>query len=122
VEKTEWFRIAVWNPYQQDLVQKFVNKGSKLYLEGSLRTKKWKDAVGQEKMAVEVQLKGPKAELILWPSNKKPNEGGGMPDNETMFGDNDEPVRTTDHSQNFAYPGFPGGGPEDGEGNGKSPF
>lgn len=56
-EKTEWHRIVVFNEKLVEVVNKYVRKGSKLYLEGALTTRKWTDKDGIERFATEVCLK-----------------------------------------------------------------
>ncbi len=53
-EKTEWHRVVVFNERVADVVERFVKKGDKLYVEGSLQTRKWTDQSGQEKFTTEV--------------------------------------------------------------------
>lgn len=52
-ERTEWHRLVFYNRLAE-IVGQYVRKGSKLYVEGSLRSRKWQDQEGQEKMAVEI--------------------------------------------------------------------
>jgi single-strand DNA-binding protein len=53
-EKTEWHRIAVFNERIADVVEKYVKKGAKVYVEGSLQTRKWTDQQGQERFTTEI--------------------------------------------------------------------
>lgn len=55
-ERTEWNRIAVFNEHLVDVVEKYVNKGSKLYVEGQLQTRKWTDKDGNDRYTTEVVL------------------------------------------------------------------
>ena len=55
-ERTEWHRIVIWNDKIADLATKFLRKGSKIYLEGALQTRKYQDANGVEKSVTEVVL------------------------------------------------------------------
>lgn len=64
-EKTEWHRIVVFNPNIADFVEKFIHKGSKVYVEGALQTRKWTDNSGQEKFVTEVVIGHFKGELVL---------------------------------------------------------
>jgi single-strand DNA-binding protein len=56
-EKTEWHRIVIWGPLV-DVVEKYVHKGSKLYVEGKLQTRKWSDQSGVERYSTEIVLQG----------------------------------------------------------------
>jgi single-strand DNA-binding protein len=64
-EKTEWHRISVWNDGLIGVIERFVKKGSKLYLEGSLETRKWNDQAGVEKYSTEIVIKQFRGEIVL---------------------------------------------------------
>ena len=64
-ERTEWHRIVVFSPVLADLAAKYLHKGSKVYIEGSLQTRKWTDQSGQEKSTTEVVVSSYKGELGL---------------------------------------------------------
>ena len=64
-DKAEWHRIVVFNPHLCDVCEKYLHKGSKVYLEGQLQTRKWQDQAGVEKYATEVVLGRFKGELTL---------------------------------------------------------
>ena len=55
-EKTEWHRIVVFNDRIGDVVEKYVRKGSKVYVEGALQTRKWTDQAGVEKYSTEIVI------------------------------------------------------------------
>lgn len=63
-EKTEWHRVVVFGPLAE-IVEKYVKKGSKVYVSGQLSTRKWTDKDGAEKYSTEVVLQGFGAELTL---------------------------------------------------------
>ncbi|MDR0633058.1 MAG: single-stranded DNA-binding protein [Holosporales bacterium] len=65
IEKTEWHRIAVFNDHFADIVERFVKKGSKLYVEGQLQTRKWTDAQGIERYTTEIVVSKFKGEVAL---------------------------------------------------------
>ena len=73
-EKTEWHRVVVFNESLVGVIERFVKKGSKLYVEGALETRKWSDQAGQEKFTTEVVLKQYRSELTLLDGR---GEGGG---------------------------------------------
>jgi single-strand DNA-binding protein len=73
-EKTEWHRISVFNEGLIRVVQNYVKKGSKLYLEGQLETRKWQDQNGQDRYSTEVVLRGYNSTLTMLDSR---NAGGG---------------------------------------------
>lgn len=76
-DKTEWHRVVVYNEHLVDLVEKYVRKGSKIYLEGSLQTRKWTDQAGVEKFSTEVVLQNFNGVITLLDS------GGGRTNAET---------------------------------------
>lgn len=64
MERTDWFRIAVQSEKLQENVTKMVQKGSRVYVEGTLRPKRYTDATGTEKTALEVIVRG-KGEVVV---------------------------------------------------------
>lgn len=64
-ERTEWHRIAVFSDGLVGVIKNYVQKGSKLYIEGSLQTRKWQDASGVDKYSTEVVLQNFNSTLIL---------------------------------------------------------
>ena len=57
-EKTEWHSVAIFNEGLATVAEKYLRKGSKVYIEGALQTRKWTDAQGQEKYSTEIVLQG----------------------------------------------------------------
>jgi len=57
-EKTEWHRVVIFNEGLCRVAEQYLKKGSKVYLEGSLQTRKWQDQQGQDKYSTEVVLQG----------------------------------------------------------------
>lgn len=80
-EKTEWHRVVIFGPLA-DIVERYVTKGSKLYLSGSLQTRKWTDKDGAEKYGTEIVLQGFGSELLLLDGKK----GGGSDVNQDSGG------------------------------------
>lgn len=64
-EKTEWHRVAIFNEHIAKVAEAYVKKGSKVYLEGSLQTRKWTDKDGAEKYSTEVVLQRFGGSLVL---------------------------------------------------------
>ncbi len=64
-ERTEWHRVVVFNERLVDVIEKYVKKGSKLYIEGALQTRKWTDNSGQERYTTEVVLQNFRGELTM---------------------------------------------------------
>jgi len=57
-EKTEWHRVVIFNEGLCRVAEQYLKKGSKVYLEGSLQTRKWQDQSGQDRYSTEVVLQG----------------------------------------------------------------
>ena len=64
-EKTEWHRIVVFKEGLVGVIKNYVKKGSKLYIEGQLQTRKWVDNTGQDKYSTEIVLQGFNSSLLL---------------------------------------------------------
>lgn len=64
-EKTEWHRVVIFNPNLADVAERFLKKGSSIYVEGALQTRKWTDNQGQERYSTEVVIGRFKGELTL---------------------------------------------------------
>lgn len=64
-EKTEWHRIVVFSEGLAKLVKNYVKKGTKLYIEGALQTRKWEDNTGKERYTTEIVLQGYNCTLAL---------------------------------------------------------
>jgi len=73
-EQTEWHRVVIMNDRLADVAERYLKKGSKVYVEGKLQTRKWTDNAGQEKYTTEVLLGRFGAEMLLLDRN--PNSGG----------------------------------------------
>ena len=76
-EKTEWHRVVIFNERLADVAQKFLHKGSKVYIEGQLQTRKWTDQSGVEKYSTEVVLQRFRGELQMLDSRSEGGGGGG---------------------------------------------
>jgi single-strand DNA-binding protein len=55
-ERTEWHRVVIFNDRTADVAERFLKKGAKIYIEGSLQTRKWTDQQGQERYTTEVVI------------------------------------------------------------------
>lgn len=74
-EKTEWHNIVIYNEKLGEVAEKYVKKGSKIYLEGAIQSRKWQDNNGQDRYTTEVVLQRFQGELTLL--DKAGGEGGG---------------------------------------------
>jgi single-strand DNA-binding protein len=64
-ERTEWHRISITNDGLVGVVEKYLKKGAKVYVEGQLETRKWTDKEGQERTSTEVVLRPYAGELLM---------------------------------------------------------
>ncbi|GIL01591.1 MAG: single-stranded DNA-binding protein [Alphaproteobacteria bacterium] len=64
-EKTEWHRVVIFNEGLCRIAEQYLKKGSKVYLEGQLQTRKWEDQSGQERYTTEVVLQGFNSALTM---------------------------------------------------------
>ncbi|MDP1752140.1 MAG: single-stranded DNA-binding protein [Reyranella sp.] len=77
-ERTEWHRVVIFNEKLAEVAQKFVRKGSKVYVEGQLSTRKWTDQSGQERYTTEVVIPRFGGALTML-DGRSGGEGGGAP-------------------------------------------
>lgn len=64
-ERTEWHAVSIFNEPLANTAERFLRKGSKVYLEGALQTRKWQDQSGADRYSTEVVLQGFNAVLVL---------------------------------------------------------
>ena len=76
-EQTEWHRVVIMNDRIADVAEKYLRKGSKVYIEGKLQTRKWTDQSGQDKYTTEVLIGRFGGELQLLDRNPNSGSGGG---------------------------------------------
>ncbi|WP_396584135.1 single-stranded DNA-binding protein [Bartonella grahamii] len=65
VEKTEWHSVVIFNPHLAKIALQYLNKGSKVYVEGKLQTRKWQDKNGHDRYTTEIVVPQFKGELYL---------------------------------------------------------
>jgi len=76
-EKTEWHNVAIYNENLVRLAQQYLRKGSKVYLEGQLETRKWQDQSGQDRYTTEVTLRRFRGEMTFLDGGGSGGAGGG---------------------------------------------
>lgn len=76
-ERTEWHRVVIFNDRLADVAEKYLRKGSKVYVEGQLQTRKWTDQQGQERYSTEVVLQRFRGELTMLDGRQDGGGGGG---------------------------------------------
>lgn len=77
-ERTEWHRVVIYNPALADIAEKYLNKGSKVYLEGSLMTREWEDNNGNKKFTTEIVLSPFNGQMILLDSKKNESKASNI--------------------------------------------
>jgi len=83
-ERTEWHRVVIFNEGLCRIVEQYLKKGAKVYLEGQLQTRKWQDKDGQDRYSTEVVLQGFNSQLTMLDS--RGGGGGGGEASEGDFG------------------------------------
>jgi single-strand DNA-binding protein len=76
-ERTEWHRVVIFNDRVADVAERFLKKGAKIYVEGSLQTRKWTDQQGQERYTTEVVIGRFNGQLTMLDGRSGGGEGGG---------------------------------------------
>jgi len=94
-DKTSWHKIVVFGDGLVDIIEKYVKKGSKIYLEGELQTRKWQDQQGQDRYTTEVVLQGYNSNLTLLDSR---NSNVPKDDNSTSQVENQNAIDTNQSS------------------------
>ncbi|PZO91649.1 MAG: single-stranded DNA-binding protein [Sphingomonas sanxanigenens] len=76
-ERTEWHRVVIFNENLGKIAKQYLRKGSSVYLEGQLQTRKWQDNNGQDRYSTEVVLQRFRGELVLLGGRDEGGRGGG---------------------------------------------
>ncbi len=76
-ERTEWHTVAIFNEALVRLAEQYLRKGSKVYIEGKLETRKWQDQSGQDRYSTEVVLRPYAGEMTFLDSRNEGGSGGG---------------------------------------------
>ncbi len=76
-EKTEWHSVAIFQEGLVRIAEQYLKKGSKVYIEGKLQTRKWQDQSGQDKYSTEVVLQGYDGVMTMLDGRDGPSGGGG---------------------------------------------
>lgn len=89
-ERTEWHKVVIYNQNLADIAEKYLKKGSKVYLEGAIQTRKWEDQNGTERYTTELVLQQFGGNLILLDHDKQPSTSTPEPSSNTYAGMDDE--------------------------------
>jgi len=103
-EKTDWHNIAIFNENLVRIAEQYLKKGSKVYLEGALQTRKWQDQSGNDKYTTEVVLQNFNGTLVLLDGRGEGGGGGGSRGGGGDYNQDDAP------RGNFGGGGRSGGG------------
>lgn len=76
-ERTTWHQVVIFNEALCGVAEKYLRKGSRVYLSGPIQTRQWEDQSGQKRYATEIVLYGYNAELVLLDSKRQDNGNGG---------------------------------------------
>ncbi len=115
-EKTEWHSVAIFQEGLVRIAEQYLKKGSKVYIEGQLQTRKWQDQSGQDRYSTEVVLQGYGGTLTMLDGRDGGGGGGGGYDGGSSGGDYGGGY---DRGQGGGYDSGPSGG-NDGGGSGGS--
>jgi single-strand DNA-binding protein len=77
-ERTEWHRVVIFNERLAEVAEKYLRKGSKVYVEGQLQTRKWQDQQGQDRYSTEIVLGRFRGELTMLDGARDGGRGAGM--------------------------------------------
>lgn len=81
-ERTEWHRVSVWGPLAE-VCERYLQKGSKVYVRGRIETRKWQDQSGQDRYTTEIVLRGPQATLKML--DGAPRDGGQQQSQQSSY-------------------------------------
>lgn len=76
-ERTEWHRVAIMSEGLVNVVERYLKKGAKIYIEGQIETRKWQDQSGQDRYSTEIVLQGFDAKLVMLDSGQSQDRGNG---------------------------------------------
>ncbi len=112
-EKTEWHRVVIFNENLCRIAEQYLKKGSKVFIEGALQTRKWQDQSGQDRYSTEVVLQGFRGELTLLDRAGGAGGGGGDYGSDDAGGDFGSPGPTRKVAAAAAASGSRGGDMDD---------
>lgn len=77
-ERSEWHQVSIFSEGLANVAERYLRKGSKVYIEGQLQTRKWQDQTGADRYSTEIVLQGFNASLVMLdgPKGGEPQEGG----------------------------------------------
>lgn len=91
-ERTEWIPVVVFSDGLVGVVERFLRKGSKVYVEGQFRTRKWQAQDGSDRYVTEIVLQGFGGKLVLLDSKREPDGSQGAPADQNDGFDDDPDI------------------------------
>ena len=116
-ERTEWHRVAIMSEGLVNVVERYLKKGSKVYIEGQLETRKWQDQSGQDRYTTEIVLRGFNSTLQMLDGR---GEGGGQSGGQG--GGSSRGGYDGGYGDDYGAPSQGGGGSSQGGGSSRSDF
>jgi len=98
-ERTEWHNVVIFNENLGRVAKSYLRKGSKVYLEGQLQTRKWQDQSGNDKYTTEIVLQRFRGELVLLDSREGGGGGRGSFNEDEDFGGSGGPAPARNQSR-----------------------
>jgi single-strand DNA-binding protein len=118
-EKTEWHRVVIFNEGLCRVAEQYLKKGSKVYLEGQLQTRKWQDQSGQDKYSTEVVLQGFNSVLTML---DRAGGGGGAAGGDFGSDDSGSDFGSSGPAPRERKPAMAGAGKRSGDMDDEIPF
>lgn len=93
-ERAEFHTVAIFGDGLSGVAERYLRKGSSVYVEGQLRTRKWQDQSGADRYSTEVVLQGPGAVLTMLdsPGQREPDGSRGAPAQQSSYGDDGDGI------------------------------
>ncbi|MEI8295137.1 MAG: single-stranded DNA-binding protein [Alphaproteobacteria bacterium] len=97
-ERTEWHRVVIFNEHLTEIAERYLKKGSKIFIEGQLQTRKWTDQEGKDRYSTEIVLQRYRGELTMLDSRNAGDDGSSTAGGTQDYSHATGPTTTT---QNF---------------------
>lgn len=91
-ERTEWHRVVIFNERLAEIAEQYLRKGSKIYIEGQLQTRKWQDKEGQDRYTTEIVLNKFRGELTMLDGRSDEGNKDAPPAGTGINADLDDPI------------------------------
>lgn len=101
-DRTEWHRVIVFNERLAEICEKYLRKGSKIYLEGQLQTRKWTDNSGQDRYTTEIVLQRYRGEVTMLDGRNDPSTAMSETSFETPYASGE--TRSLSHDSDDEIP------------------